>query len=86
MEYQNEDQGLNWWKIIAVILIVIGLGVGGYFGYIAVRADGYTKGFNDGSNYVVAYQTQNSKIFLVNQTGSPLELNYQQLCAAVQNG
>jgi len=78
MEYET-IQPRNWWKIVALIFIVIAIGVGGYFGYVAIYNDGYTKGFDAGSIYVVSYQTINGKVFLFNETGAlkeiPLQVN-----------
>lgn len=84
MDYGTQPQPRNWWKIISLILIVIGVLVACYFLYGWIYADGYNQGFEQGSAYVINYQTQNQKIFLFNQTGSPLELNYQQLFDLLQ--
>lgn len=83
-EYANEYNKFNYWKLVAIIFILIGIGVGGYFVYRWTYQDGFNEGFESGSAYVVNYQTQNQKIFLFNQTGSPLELNYQQLFNLLQ--
>ena len=68
---------------ILFILALIGIVALCYAGYISIYNDGYTKGYDEGGNYIVRYQTNNNKIFLFNQTGSPLELNYNQLCQLV---
>jgi len=69
--------------IAIIILVLICVGVVVFLLYQTIQEEEYTKGFEAGSFYVVNYQTLNSKIFLFNQTGSPLELNYQQLCNLV---
>ncbi len=72
-------------KTIALIIcMILIIGTAGYFIYRWTYQDGYNQGFEQGSAYVINYQTQNQKIFLFNTTGSPLELNYQQLFEVLQ--
>ena len=61
------------WKIIAIILIIGLLGVGGYFGYeyLFRRAfeEGYKEGYKEGVSYgataVVEEQVKNQEIFWI---------------------
>ena len=62
-----------------IILRLIVLGGFSYVANLSIYQDGYTKGFENGGNYIVNYQTSNYKIFIKNESGSLLELNYNQL-------
>ena len=67
----TDKQKPNYWKIFGIIVIVLLIIAGLYFGYNYASSSAYQKGINYGIEYIAGQQTQTGNIaYYTNSSGN----------------
>ena len=73
----------NYWKIFGIVVIVILVLAGLYFGYNYITTQAYNEGAKDGMTYLANYQTATGNVsYIENQTIKTI--NIKDICEGLK--